>query len=61
MVGEKDTVNVNGLKYLLSYEKEQEDRDDDFSKCGVELIRYLTIDFSLLGDMQSEKISAWDK
>lgn len=22
MVGEKDTVNVNGLKYLLSYEKE---------------------------------------
>lgn len=31
------------------------------SKCGVESIRYLTIDFSLLGDMQSEKISAWDK
>lgn len=46
MAGEKDTVSINGFKYLLSYEKgQQEDRDDDFNKCGVESVRYLPIDF----------------
>lgn len=61
MASERDTVDINGLK-SLSYKKgQQEDRDDDFSKCGVESIRQLAVDFSSLRNLQSKKVDAQDK
>lgn len=39
MAGEKDSADKNGVKSLLPSEGgQEEDREDDFSRCGIESV-----------------------